>query len=127
MSGDRKKILIVEDDNVMRNLLTDQLGREYEIVQAENGELGLKFAESFRPDLIILDLLLPVLGGLDMLELLRKKEDPELANTKVIIFSNFSDNTFLLRAQGLNVLGYYIKANTEIADLLEKIKKSLTT
>lgn len=125
MTDNRKKVLIVEDDNMLRDILSDQLGRDFEIVKAEDGEEGLKFAKEFKPDLIILDLLLPKLGGLDMLEMLRKNPDKDIAEAKVIILSNMFDKSFVVRAQSLSVITYLVKGNTDVRNVTEKIKEVL--
>jgi len=126
MDSGRKRILIIEDDSVLRNMLSDHLGRTYEIAQAEDGEQGLGFILDFKPDLVLLDLLLPKLSGLDMLHRLRDYPDKNVANTKVIIFSNFSSQENIMKAQVLNVSDYFVKANTDINDLVKKIEAILT-
>jgi DNA-binding response OmpR family regulator len=124
MPGSRKKILIIEDDNTVRNLLSDNLNLEYEIVQAEDGEQGLSFILDFKPDLVVLDLLLPKLAGLDLLERLRKYPDPETAKTKVMVYSNFSSPEFLTKAKNFNVTDYLVKSDTTIEDLVNKVKQA---
>lgn len=121
----RKKILIVEDDNVLRNILSDHLSRNYEISQAEDGETGYSGILEFRPDLVILDLMLPKLSGLEMLERVRQNPDPDIAATKVVIFSNFSSSEYILKAQVLNVKDYLVKADTSIDGLVAKIEELL--
>ncbi len=76
MPDPRKRILIVEDDNMLRNILSDHLSRYFEITQTADGEQGYAQILEFRPDLVLLDLLLPKLSGLEMLEQLRKHPDP---------------------------------------------------
>ena len=124
MTGDRKKILVVEDDKVLRDTLSDHLGRDYEIVQAEDGEQGLNFILDSRPDLIILDLLLPKLSGLDLLDRVRKYPEAGVAKTKVIIFTNFSNQEFMSRAQELGVAEYLVKTLNDIPSLMKKIQET---
>ena len=123
--GDRKKILIIEDDKVLRNALSDHLSRTYEIVQAEDGEQGLNFILDFKPDLIILDLLLPKISGLELLERVRKYPDAAIAGTKVLIFSNFSSQEYLTKAESLGVIEYLVKALTDMQDLISKVQKNV--
>ena len=124
MTSNRKKILVVEDDKILRDTLSDHLGRDYEIVQAEDGEQALNFVLDARPDLIILDLLLPKLSGLDLLERVRKYPETDVARTKVIIFSNFSKPEYLTKAQQLGVAEYLVKTLNDIPTLMQKIKKN---
>lgn len=119
----KKKILIVEDDSDMRNVLSDHLSRSYEIVQAEDGEQGYNFILNFKPDLVLLDLMLPKLPGLELLERLRKNPDQALANTKVVIFSNFAEPELMLKAKSLNANEYLVKSNTDLDELAKKIEK----
>ena len=123
MTNSRKKILIVEDDNDLRDLLSKHLNRYYEIGQAEDGEQGLNFIINFKPDLVLLDLLLPKLSGLEMLERVRKHPDAAVAGVKVIVFSNFSTPEFILKARELQVRDYLVKSNTDIKDLIKKIER----
>jgi len=119
-----KKILIVEDDRAMRDALSDRLSRTYEIAQAEDGEEGYKFILTFKPDLVLLDLLLPKLPGIELLEKLRKHPDLAIANTGVIIFSNFSSEEYFQKAKQFNAQ-YLVKALTDLPDLVKKIEKTL--
>ncbi len=125
MPNERKKILLVEDDNTLRNILSDNLSRTYEIAQAGDGEKGLQYAQEFKPDLILLDILLPKLTGLEMLEQLRQNPDSAVANVKVIVFSNFSSNEYILKARVLNVADYIVKANIDIQGIVKKIEETL--
>ena len=124
MTSNRKKILVVEDDKVLRNLLSDQLSRDYEIVRAEDGEQGLNFVIASKPDLIILDLLLPKMSGLDMLERVRNYPEKAIADTKVIVFTNFSKPEFFNRSRELGVNEYLIKNSNDLSSLLEKIQET---
>ena len=122
----QKKILIVEDDNDLRNILSEHLGRYYEIAQAEDGEKGYSFILDFKPDLVLLDLMLPKLPGLELLERLRKNPDTTLAKTKVVIFSNFSKPEYMTKAQELGASDYLIKSDTDLNELIKKIEKIIS-
>ena len=74
------------------------------------------------PDLILLDLLLPKLDGFKVLERLRHYPKAEIAEIKVVVLSNLWSNKDILRAQALKIDEYYVKANTNIKDVFEKIK-----
>jgi len=121
-----KKVLIVEDDRAMLDILSDHLGRTFEIARAEDGEQGFKFIQDFKPDLVLLDLLLPKLPGIELLEKLRKLPDPAIANTKVIIFSNFSSEEYFKKAQEFHA-EYLVKSLTDLPVLVEKIEKTLAS
>ena len=82
-----KKVLVVEDDKFLRELITQKLAREgYEVSEAVDGEDGVKKAEEKKPEIILMDLILP---GIDGFEAIAKiKENPELENIPIVILSN---------------------------------------
>lgn len=124
---DNKKILIieeVEDDVNLREALHDRLSREgFTVIDAKNGEEGLEVALSHHPDLILLDILMPKMGGLEMLRKLRK--DPTGKNIPVIIFSNYGNNNNVANAIELEANDYLIKSNWTLEEVTEKVKEKL--
>jgi DNA-binding response OmpR family regulator len=125
--ADNKKILIieeVEDDANLREALHDKLTREgFTVLDAKNGEEGLGVALLYHPDLILLDILMPKMGGLEMLRKLR--EDPIGKNIPVIIFSNFGDNEKVAGAIALGSNDYLVKSNWTLEEVTEKVKEKL--
>jgi len=102
----RKKVLIVEDDENINNLVKVSLGEGYAIKQVHDGREAMKLAREFRPDLIVLDLMLPGVDGLDICQTVKK--DPELKDTIIIIVS--AADAVKNRFQGLKYgADYYIK------------------
>ena len=88
------KILVVEDDKEIRNLLVDTIGdMGFTVIQAEHGGIGLEKAFTERPDIILLDLMMPVMDGLMVLSKLQ--EDPETRMTPVIRFISFASGASL--------------------------------
>ena len=121
-----KKILIVEDDQDLQNLLADRLGStNYTVFKASDGEEAISMVLDNRPDLILLDLLLPKLDGFHVLERLRHYPDPEVASIKVIVLSNLWSDKDILRAQALKIDEYYVKANTNLDEVYSKIAQIL--
>ena len=116
------KILIIEDEAAYLDLLTTQLSAKgYEIVTATNGQEGLDKAKCEQPNLILLDIRMPVMDGVTMLDLLRK--DESLKNTKVILLTNLEPNDKLIGDVVRDQPSYYfVKSDTQLADLFEKIK-----
>lgn len=117
-------ILVVEDESAMRRALHDKLSREgYDIVEAVNGEEGLKLALAGHPDLILLDIVMPKLNGETMLQWLR--EDAWGKNVPVIILSNLP---YLSEHHGHSkqmAAEYYLKADMPLSQLVEKIRQHL--
>lgn len=124
---DNKKILVIEeieDDNSLRKVLHDKLKLEgFSVLEAKDGEEGLSIALSQHPDLILLDVLMPKIGGIEMLKKLR--EDTRGKDIPVIIFSNFSEMGNIASAIELSVNDYLVKSNWTLDDILVKIKEKL--
>jgi len=120
-----KKILIIEDDPSYLKLLNDQLTKNgYGIVQAKDGKEGLAIATSQHPDMIILDIKMPVMDGIAMLDELRKDEYGKSA--KVIILTNLEPNDKILRKVLEDVPTYYlIKSDIQLNELIERVKDIL--
>lgn len=117
------KILIVEDDEFLRSLIARKLeGEGFAIATAVDGEKGL-VAAGDKPDLILLDLLLPGLDGFGVLKALKEKD--ELKKIPVIVFSNLGQREDIEKAKNLGVTDYLIKANFTLDDLVAKIKGHL--
>jgi DNA-binding response OmpR family regulator len=124
MENSKKKILVVEDDNSLRDILVDSLNMSnYSVLQAADGEEAVNSVAENKPDLILLDLLLPKMDGFKVLEKIRHDSDAQIAATKVIVLSNLWSNKDILRAQALQIDEYYVKANTNLPEVFEKIKQ----
>ncbi|MFI5265164.1 MAG: response regulator [Candidatus Levyibacteriota bacterium] len=120
-----QKILVVEDDQAYLKLLNSQLTEKgYTVIEAHNGEEGLKKAKAELPDLILLDIRMPVMDGMTMLDLLRKEET--VKETKVIILSNLPpDDKIMTEVVASQPSYYFVKSDIQLNDLLDKIKDLL--
>jgi len=119
-----KKILIVEDDRFLRELIVQNLIKEgYETIEAVDGEEGVKKTKEEKPDLILLDLILPGIDGFEVLT--RVKSDPAAASIPVIILSNLGQKDDVERGLKLGVSGYLIKAHFTPSEIIDKIKSVL--
>lgn len=120
-----KKILVVEDELAYLKLLQDQLIQKgFAVVQAINGKDGLEKVRSEKPDLVLLDIRMPVMDGMTMLDLLRKGEIGK--KTKVIMLTNFEpDDTILGGVMRDQPSYYFIKSDISLDTLLEKIEALL--
>lgn len=116
-----KKILIIEDDKFLRELIGQKLLKEgYDIVEAVDGEKGIKTVKDEKPDLILLDLILP---GMDGFEVLTKiKEDAEISQTPVIILSNLGQKDDIEKGLKMGAVDYLIKAHFTPGEIIDKIK-----
>lgn len=120
-----KKILIVEDEISYYKLLNDQLSSKgYEVFNATNGKEGLALSKKHKPDLILLDIKMPVMDGMTMLDLLRRTENGN--PTQVIMLTNLEPNGKIIDNAIKDQLTYYfVKSDTKIVSLLKKIKELL--
>jgi DNA-binding response OmpR family regulator len=119
-----KKILLVEDELALRKTFSEVLEQEgYQVFSAIDGEEGLKLAQKEKPDLILLDLVLPKLYGFDVLRML--KESPETKDISVIILTNLESTGDIEKAVELGATTYLVKANYSLESILEKVKEAL--
>jgi DNA-binding response OmpR family regulator len=115
------KILIIEDDDFLRSLAVTKLEKEaFTVSMAANGQEGVALVQTEIPDLIILDLMLPIMSGFDVLKSL--KADAATKNIKVIVFSNLGEESDIKTCLDLGANDYLVKANFTLDELVEKIK-----
>lgn len=119
-----KNILIVEDDKMLRELISKKLEKEnYNISAAIDGEEGLKKIKEERPDLILLDLILPGIDGFEVLE--RIKQDQEINKIPVVILSNLGQKEEIEKGLKSGATDYLIKAHFTLGEIVEKVKTIL--
>lgn len=124
MNGKEKTILVVEDENNLRNVLRDKFDQEnFIVLEAKNGEEGLEMALKEHPHMILLDIVMPKMDGMTMLEKLREDKWGQYA--KVIILTNLSDAENTLKAIKHGSFDYLVKSDWKLADVVEKAKKLL--
>ena len=117
-------ILAVEDDKFLMNVHRSKLTKEgFEVFLASNGKEALELAKKNHPDMILLDLIMPVMDGFETLKAL--KSDPELKNIKVVILSNLSQEEDRQRALDMGAVDFVVKANVSFREIIEKIRKNL--
>lgn len=122
-----KKILVVEDEPSLLGALNNKLIREgFFVLEARNGQVGLDLALKEKPDLILLDIIMPVMDGLTMLKKLREKKDGEWnKKVPVIILTNLSDDKNVMEAIKQESYDYLIKSDWSINEVIGKIKDKL--
>ena len=119
-----KKILFVEDDDGLAQVYLTRLDAEgFEVKRVPNGEDALAAALEFKPDLILLDAMMPQVNGFDVLDILRNT--PETTNVKVIMLTALSQDSDRQKAESLGVDDYLVKSQVVIADVIDRIKQHL--
>jgi len=119
-----KKILFIEDESALQKTFGEVLKQEgYEMISALDGEIGLRLAEAKKPDLILLDLILPKIHGFDVLKKLKQAEGTK--HIPVIVLTNLEGMRDVDMALELGATTYLIKAQYSLEEVVEKIKKAI--
>jgi len=119
-----QKILIIEDDKFLRELIVRKLNEEgFDVSEAVDGEEGIKKVKQEKPDLILLDLILPGMDGFEVLSQI--KNDSGLSSIPVIILSNLGQKEDIEKGMRLGAVDYLVKAHFEPNEIIEKIKSTL--
>lgn len=117
-----KKILIIEDEATLQKTLNDLLSQEgYEILSAVDGLRGMELAFDKKPDLILLDIILPKMDGFEVLK--KIKENKDTSQIPVVILTNLSSVNDIQKALDLGATTYLVKADFHLNDVLSKIEK----
>ena len=124
MNGQKKKILLVEDDMALSAVYRSRLEIEgFDVREANNGEDALSATVECRPDLILLDVMMPKISGFDVLDILRNT--PETANVRIIMLTALSQPKDKERAESLGVDDYLVKSQVVIGDVVARVKHHL--
>ena len=120
----KKRILLVEDDTALAAVYKSRLELEgFEVREVNNGEDALSAAIDFKPNLILLDAMMPKISGFDVLDILRNT--PETTNIRVIMLTALSQPKDKERAEALGVDDYLVKSQVVIGDVVERVKHHL--
>lgn len=120
-----KKILIVEDERALRKALSSKFTHEgFSMLEATNGEEGLAVALQEHPDLILLDVIMPVMDGMTMLKKLRG-DNAWGKDAVVIMLTNLSESGMVADALAEGMHDYLVKSNWKLEDVVKKVKEKL--
>lgn len=123
-NGKNKKILVIEDEATLQKALMEALTQEsYDVLSALDGLRGLEMAREEKPDLILLDIILPKMDGFEVLKELKK--DESVSEIPIIILTNLSNMSDIQKTLDLGATTYLVKADFHLKDVLEKIKETL--
>jgi len=119
-----KKILIMEDERILRELLEKKLQeKNYEVITASDGEEGFMKLKNEKPDLILLDIIMPKMSGFEVLE--KTQKDAQMSKIPVIIVSNSGQPVEISRAIELGVKDYLIKTEFDPQEVIQKVQKQI--
>ncbi|MDP2703655.1 MAG: response regulator [bacterium] len=122
--GEAKRVLIVEDEPLLGNLLRQRLLKEgFSATLIRDGEEAFRSLQTEVPDLILLDIILPKVSGFELME--KIQSDPVLGARKIpiVVISNLGQEGDVEKGQALGAIGYFVKAQLSIEDLVSKVKE----
>lgn len=124
-SSGKKVVFVVEDEKPLAEAIAEYLGgMGYEVKNAYNGNEAIKLLPEVKPDIILLDIVLPEVNGIAVLKAIRA-ETSAVKNTPVVVFSNLVGEKAWIEQMGLMVSDYLVKANSSLADVAAKVKQIL--
>jgi len=124
MTDVAKKILIIEDEEIISNLLAKKLSQVgYEVKTAFNGQEGLEILEQEKPDLVLIDIVMPKKDGFETIS--EVKGDPTLKDIPIIIISNSGQPVELDKAKEMGVNDWFIKTDFDPQEVIQKVKKQI--
>lgn len=120
----KKRILLVEDDQMLASVYRDRLDLEgFDVKLVENGEKALTAALEYKPDLILLDVMMPKISGFEVLDILRNTK--ETANIKIVMLTALSQDSNKQQAKQLGADDYLVKSQVVMNDVIARIKHHL--
>jgi len=121
---EKKRILIIEDESTLQRALSEFLSLEgFEVVNALDGEKGIEMAMKEKPDLILLDIILPKKDGYEVVDELRSGEGTK--NIPIILLTNLETTENVKRAFEKGITTYLVKSDYKLEDIIKKIKETL--
>lgn len=124
MPENRKKVLIIEDDDHISKIYGIKLSKEnVDTIVARDGQEGINMIASEKPDLVLLDLMIPIKDGFTVLE--EVKKTPFGKNLPILVLSNLGQESDIEKATSLGATDYFIKVNLSIQEVIDKVNKYL--
>ena len=125
-AGPKKRVLIIEDDQFLSELSQTKLSKAgYEVMAALDGETGLQTAINQKPDIILLDILLPGIDGFQVLSQLKSNPDPQINGIPVLLLSNYGQEENIQKGMSLGAVDYLVKANFTTNEIVTKLQAVL--
>lgn len=119
-----KKILVAEDDKFYASIYKTKLAKErFDVTVVGNGQEALEFLKEGKPDLVLLDLIMPEVDGFSVLEEVSKND--RLKGLKIIVMSNLGSDEDINKAKNLGASDYFVKSKLSIQEMIDKVKENL--
>jgi DNA-binding response OmpR family regulator len=124
MASGKRKVLLVEDEKMLAEMYSTKFAMEgYEVTKAFDGAEGLVQARKAKPDIILLDIIMPKLDGFAVLKEL--KADPKLKDVPVVLLTNLGQDDDVTKGKKLGATDYFVKADHTPAEVVGKVKQTL--
>ena len=122
----KHKILVIEDDRLFSDIYAAKFAEEgFDVVLSTDGADGKAKMETEKPDVALLDIMLPKLTGIELLEQVRKHDDPAVRDIPVIVVTNLSRDQYEAKVSAFGIEAYYLKSDVLFSQVLEKIHEIL--
>lgn len=126
MPEKQTKVLVIEDDVTMREIVVHKLSTNgFDVVEAGDGKAAIEAWKKEKPDIVLLDLMLPEMDGFQILETVRKTNDADVAHASVMVLSNLFGKEDIKRAKSLNIEDFLVKAYYTTEEILTKVKEAV--
>lgn len=123
---DKKRVLLVEDDSFLRELFLKKLKQfDFEIEGAQNGREGIEKVSSFKPDIVVLDIIMPEVNGIDVIKAIRALDDRDLSSVPILVVSNLGQEEEIAKALRYGANDYLIKAHFDTDEIVRRIEEQL--
>jgi len=123
MSNEKPKILLAEDDQFICRAYKDGLSQAgFEVIVASNGGEAVEKIKSEKPDLLLLDLIMPLKSGFEVMEEIKQNK---ISDLPIMVLSNLSQESDIKKSEELGAVDYIVKSNATMRDVIEKIKDIL--
>lgn len=123
---EKKKILLIEDDSFLQELAAKKISEAgYAVEVASTGEEGVEKVKDVKPDLVLLDIMLPGIGGFEILKKIKNNEDESISNIPVVMLSNLGESDEIEKAKNLGANDYLVKAHFTPEGIIKKLYKYL--
>ena len=124
MASSKKAILLIEDNPLLTGLYSAGFKKKgFEVLVVHNGEEGLKIIQKERPDIVVLDLFMPGMTGIEVLQKIR--ENPEIKDTKVVVLTISTKDEDKKKVKELGVLDYLVKQELHLTEIVERVLSHL--
>lgn len=124
MADSKVTVALIEDDPLIAEMYTTKFTKEgYDLQHAADGAAGIELVKKLKPDIILLDIIMPKMDGFQVLQALR--EDPAFKNTPVVMLTNLGQEEDVQKGRALGATDYFIKTNFTPAAIVDKVKTLL--